>query len=396
MPKIELPSETRRWREFSVVFFAVAALLVWINAAISGKMNEPALIERAVEWQKRSKGVAVIPIPLEDKFKFSQHNDLSTMIQLAVLGSSTVMSVFYDEFDSRMYNFSVSSNGLHASIGQAQYLLDNYSNIKFMFISFDWALGYPFTPTEPTSAASFRRSDENWFNAHRSGLRRSLSTTQALFTVSQLQTSLANDAGLSFLGELLGLTVVETRCPTGERVAYFGTWFPGCGGFYPDGSSRLQTFMQPLDPRRASDILQEALGASSPYRAVLRLTSGEPSRIYLDHLARFSASLKARGGRLVLLLPPLIPGLESGIAAAGPDARALRKMKSALSSWAEANDVAIIDGGRSEDVGCDASEFVDAHHTLSSCFKKPFVGAQSRIGRPLILQTTNTTGAGDR
>jgi len=49
MPKIELPSETRRWREFNVVFCAVAALLVWINAAISGKMNEPALIERAVE-----------------------------------------------------------------------------------------------------------------------------------------------------------------------------------------------------------------------------------------------------------------------------------------------------------------------------------------------------------
>ena len=49
MPKIELPSETRRWREFNVVFFAVAALLVWINAAISGKMNEPALIERAAE-----------------------------------------------------------------------------------------------------------------------------------------------------------------------------------------------------------------------------------------------------------------------------------------------------------------------------------------------------------
>jgi len=71
-------------------------------------------------------------------------------------------------------------------------------------------------------------------------------------------------------------------------------------------------------------------------------------------------------------------------------------MKSALSSWAEANDVAIIDGGRSEDVGCDASEFVDAHHTLASCFRKLFVGAQSRIGRPLILQTTNTTGAGDR
>jgi hypothetical protein len=388
MPKVQLPSATRRSRHFPIVFLAVAALLVWINAVTSGKMNERSLIKRAVEWQKKSKGVAVVPVALEENFKFSLPDDLSRMIEVAVFGSSTVMSVLYDRFDTRMYNFSVSSNGLHASIGQAQYLVNLYPNIKFIFIGFDWALRYPFTPAEPASPASLHRSAEKWYSAYVSGLRRSLSTTQGLFTASQFQTSLVNDAGLSFVGQLFGRDVVETRCLTGERMAYFGASWPGCGGYYPDGSAHFETFLQPLDPKGASDVLQWALGNSSKYRSALRLTSGEPSRNYLDHLARLSASLKARGGQLVLVLPPLIPGLEIGIAA-GTDGPALRKMKSALSSWAQANEVVIIDGGRSEDAGCDVSEFVDAHHTLASCFKKVFASAQSRMGRMPIQRTAS-------
>src|SRR4051794_13920958 len=65
--------------------------------------------------------------------------------------------------------------------------------------------------------------------------------------------------------------------------------------------------------------------------------------------------------------------------AAGTDGPVLRKLKSALSSWAQANDVVILDGGRSEHTGCDVSEFVDAHHTLASCFKKVFASTQSRM-----------------
>jgi hypothetical protein len=359
-------------------------------------MNEPALIKRAVEWQKRSKGVAVVPVALEGNFKFPSSYDLIKTIEVAVLGSSTVMSVLYDQFDARMYNFSVSSNGLHASIGQAQYLVNLYPKIKFIFIGFDWALSYPFTPAEPASPASLHRSAEKWYSSYVSGLRKSLSTTQALFTASQLQTSLVNDAGLSFVGQLFGRDIVETRCLTGERMAYFGASWPGCGGFYPDGSAHFETFLQPLDPKGASDVLQKALGNSSGYRAALRLTGGEPSQNYLGHLARLAALLKARGGQLVLVLPPLIPGLEIGIAA-GTDGPALRRLKSALSSWAHANDVAIIDGGRSEEAGCDVSEFVDAHHTLASCFKKVFASAQSRLERTPIQRTASATvGAGDQ
>src|SRR5215218_4865766 len=114
MPKVQLPPATRSSRHFPVVFLAVAALLVWINAVMSGKMNEQALIKSAVEWQKKSKGLAVVPVALEENFKFKLPDDLARMIEVAVLGSSTVMSVFYDQFDIRMYNFSSSSNGLHA------------------------------------------------------------------------------------------------------------------------------------------------------------------------------------------------------------------------------------------------------------------------------------------
>ena len=62
-------------------------------------------------------------------------------------------------------------------------------------------------------------------------------------------------------------------------MAYFGASWPGCGGFYPDGSAHFETFLQPLDPKGASDVLQKALGNSSGYRAALRLTGGSQVRI---------------------------------------------------------------------------------------------------------------------
>lgn len=174
---------------------------------------------------------------------------------------------------------------------------------------------------------------------------------------------------------------METRCATGERLAYFGALWPGCGGFYPDGSVRFDSFRPPAN-QKAARVLKNAL---EQYGAMLRLTGGQPDRDYLDRLAGLSTELRASRSRLILVLPPLFPGVESGLAA-GPEGVALARLKAVLSEWAQANDVEIIDGGRSEDAGCNASEFVDGHHALTSCYAKVFEGALSHSALELGSQ----------
>lgn len=367
--------EYTKYRRFSYIFIAIVLIMVWVNAVTSGRLNEPALIASAYRWQNRSNGVVVVPVNLEGTYKASLPDARARSIDTAVLGSSTVMSIAADMLHGSMYNFSSSAAGLHTSVGQAEYLVDAYDHIKVVLIGYDWALGYPFMLAE---VAPFRRSHRlraGFPTPSAAGLRKSLSTTQALFTASQLQTSILNDAGLSFVGQLFGHDVVETRCPTGERLAYFGAAWPGCGGFFPDGSVRFETFMSPLNAQRGQEILQQGLHG---YAAALRRTNGEPNRAYLDRLAHLSATLKARGGRLVLVLPPLIPGLE-GRLASGSEGASLTKLKSTVAEWAQANAVDIVDAGRSEDVGCGVHEFVDGHHALASCYRKALAGLTSSL-----------------
>ena len=80
----------------------------------------------------------------------------------------------------------------------------------------------------------------------------------------------------------------------------------------------------------------------------------------------------AQGGRVVLLLPPLMPGMEVGLARTEHSGALLRATKEALESWSTRERLPLLDAGRSERFGCTVDEFIDPHHALPGCYRKAF------------------------
>jgi hypothetical protein len=75
------------------------------------------------------------------------------------------------------------------------------------------------------------------------------------------------------------------------------------------------------------------------------------------------------GGCLALLVP-LIPGLDARLAASAHSGEKLRRTKAVLAQWAKQQQTVIFDAGASEQYGCTATEFIDAHHALPVCYRK--------------------------
>jgi len=88
---------------------------------------------------------------------------------------------------------------------------------------------------------------------------------------------------------------------------------------------------------------------------------------------------KNKGGGIVFLLPPLLPGMERALATAPATAAYLTHTKLALQQWSQHENLTLIDAGKSEDFGCVATEFVDEHHALPECYAKIFVRFQSNL-----------------
>src|SRR5262249_14952115 len=70
---------------------------------------------------------------------------------------------------------------------------------------------------------------------------------------------------------------------------------------------------------------------------------------------------------MVLLLPPLAPGLEAALARQPRWSACLAHTKAALDTWARRAGVSVIDAGAAERAGCTPQEFVDEHHAYPEC-----------------------------
>ena len=109
-----------------------------------------------------------------------------------------------------------------------------------------------------------------------------------------------------------------------------------------------------------------------PISAALTKSGGEPNPVILERIAALARSMQARGGGVILFMPPLLPGLERALLNAPHTAAQLQRTKQILDAWARAHDLIIIDGGQCERYGCVAHEFVDEHHALPECYTRIF------------------------
>jgi hypothetical protein len=277
--------------------------------------------------------------------------------------------------DIRAYNFSQSANLLGAVAGEAE-ALAAIESIKWIVVPLDWAVGLAFTPGvtppageligpaavegPPPPGALAKLADALSAPRVRDLFRALRGIARAPDPMRALRTLFFAEAG------------DEYRCADGTPARDYDTIYRGrCVGFRYDGSATFGN-LRPLTDERAAALLASAVLPESPYVAPLVRAKGEIPADVLDRLAKLAPVLRQRGGDLIVLVPPLMPGLQRAIAGNPAASAALAHWSETLAAWAVKNGVTVLDAGASENYGCLVPEFVDEHHTLPACYEKVF------------------------
>lgn len=377
--------DTRRQHVNFVTVFAVATAVVLLPVLtlnyILGlrSLGGGAAVINASQWQHATHGVTYAP-PLSGNrpFKSARLFDRLPDINTVVFGSSTVMGITQSVFPPgmRIYNFAQSGNGLTTMIAEAEFLERQNPGLKWLVIPLDWALGFVYTPgaPEPETLAAPTAADAAETKVP---IAAQLQDALALPRIKNLWGIVlgiirARSPGAAFREVFLQDASDEYRCADGTRAKDYDTILRGtCTGFRDDGSATFGN-LEPVPPRRAAALIASAVVASSKYAVALAQTGGEPNPVLLERLSGLARNMQVRGGRLLLFLPPLLPGLEVALLKAPHTAASLRRTKDALNQWAIAHDLVIIDAGQAESYGCLVPEFVDEHHALPQCYARIF------------------------
>ena len=361
---------------------AVLAPAVALNVVLGDRsLGDPATTREASEWQQATRGVTYSPpIMNNHAFKTLRLHDRLPEINALVAGASSVFGITEAMFPEGMkiYNFSQAANPVAHYLGEAQYLSRHYpQRIKWLVIPFDWSIGFLFeqgTPAEvdlsPKTAVVAARTLEPPLY---SKLLDALSYPKMVNLATVFRDALrARDKWKALKQVFLEKSSDEYTCPDGARAKDFDVLYRGkCGGFYYDGSSTFSAWKQ----IRAEDVQSRVLvaaGPSSKYSQSLNATGGRPNAAFLDATARLNSELRQAGGGVIVVLPPLIPGLEDLLSRASHSSASLARLKQTLREWAGRERVVLLDAGRSERFGCEPLEFMDEHHPLKECYRKVF------------------------
>ncbi|HTM52968.1 MAG TPA: hypothetical protein VL175_03030 [Pirellulales bacterium] len=333
----------------------------------------------ASEWQHATRGVTYAPpISRNRPFKTLRLDDRIQEINTVVFGSSTTMSITGEAFPPALksYNFAQSGNALRSVIGEVEYVVEHWGDrTRLLVVPLDWALGFVYERGEPTPAELTPEAALREGKATRPSLSAELTDALSLPRLRILvdiirEVLKASDKAAAFRQIFIEPAGPEYRCQDGTPARDFDVVFRGmCNGFRYDGSATFAD-QKRLDTARAQALLATAASGSEQYAAALRRGHGEPNLALLDHLARLAHRLESKGGKLVVLLPPLLPGVEDALAHAPHSGPPLRRTKDALEAWSTRERITILDAGRSERYGCTGTEFIDRHHALPSCYRK--------------------------
>ncbi len=340
-----------------------------------------AAVAHASQWQSATRGVTYAPpLSANRPFKAARLFDRLRDINTVVFGSSTAMGITQDLFPGEMkiYNFSQTGNPLHTVIAEAEFLRQrNPDALKWLLIPLDWGLGFLYLPGAP-GKEDLAPAAHNAPPQH-----------AAVPVAQQLQDALSLPRVKNLFGIIAGIARAPSppaafgeiflqeagddyRCADGTPAKDFDTIFRGtCTGFRYDGSATFAN-LEPVPERRVASLIASAVVPSSKYAVELAKARGEPNPQLLERLALLAREMKQTGGGVILLLPPLLPGLEQAALNAAYTAAPLRRTRQILDAWARTQNLAIIDAGQSERFGCVAAEFVDEHHALPACYARIF------------------------
>ncbi len=311
----------------------------------------------ALRWQNKTKGVMSMSAAVSTKFKemstdyFISKNDVDTLI----LGSSTSAGMRAYMFNGHIaYNGAKNSNPLHKTISEANYYIKYSNDIKYIFIAFDWALGFPYKKYSNRKDIPSSSSDDsvNLFIK----IKDAVSYQRVKIVAFNLYNNIFNPA-------------TTYKCPKENNIGtdfFFTPQVPRiCSGIRYDGSGTF-SIQEPLSKKKWRNLLNTGL---EDYKKPLRDSLGKVDLRYLDDLKKIDENLKGRGGKLFIVVPPLMPGATALIKKSG-DGEYLEKTMNTLLAFTAKNDIDIIDASQSEKYGCIFSDFMDIHHAFPECYKK--------------------------
>lgn len=356
------------------------ATVVGLNVLLGHRAQGSLAITRAAsEWQERTRGVTYPP-PISNTrpFKSLRLHDRRSGIDGVLLGSSTAMGVTAAMFPPgmRVYNFTIAGNGTSSVVGEALHIQRRLGpSIKWLFLALDWSVGGiylkgPAQEIDLTPRVQLAQAGLATVPVHERVLDAlTLPKVRNLGTVL-LRIARAPAPVAAFRQAFLAGAPAQYQCPDGTPAVDFDVVNLGkCSGYRYDGSWTYfgQDRLREAEGRPR---VQAALSPASKYSQYLIAAQGEPYGPYLAAIAEVAGALRERGGHLIVLLPPLVPGLEQAFLASPRNGPYLERTRAALERWARASDIVVLDAGRSENFGCTAAEFTDEHHAAPECFAK--------------------------
>jgi len=373
-----------------------AIALNWILLKNEG--NVEAMSFAASDWQQQTHGITYSPTMGNNGFfKTLRLNDRLPEVNTVVMGASTAFTIDNDMLPLgwKLYNYSQSGSPLRASIAQAEYLAEHAPQIRQHIIMLDWVIDFIYQPGEipPVNLAPADRNAIPAPTTHSplDTLKEAVSYPRMakLWQVLRSVTH-APHPQQAFREYFLQIASDEYTCPDGQsRGMDVGVYNRGaCNGFRYDGSA---TFSDYTRAESASRTIVGALASSSMYAHALQHTQGIPDPLLFSRLAALNDKLAAQGATLILIVPPLMVGMEKAFLASRQLSPYLQRTKRELNAWSKQHQVVLADFSQSEHFGCTEDEFLDAHHAVKSCYQKIFAdfwqNAKKPDGTPLLRDT---------
>jgi len=371
---------------FAATLLPIFALNLQLGSLTLGNTDS---VRQASAWQQATHGVTYAPT-LSDTglFKTLRLHDRLPQINSVVFGSSTALGVSAAAFPPPMqaYNFAQTGHGLMSAISEAEWLTAHTDNVKYLVIPLDWSLGFIYAEGEPVPTDLAATTAQQQAATHANAiplldrLRDALSYPRvaSLFDILR-QVLRAQDSRAAFRQYFLQAVGDDYRCADGTWAKDFDTIYRGtCTGFRFDGSA---TFANLEPVKDARPMILSATVSSSKYTLNLMGKQGEPNPAMLRHLAALARQAESKGGKLLLFMPPLLPGMEAAFLQHPQLSATLAHSKDVLRAWATRENMVIFDAGQSEHFGCNAAEFVDEHHALPACYAKVFAAFWNKYAR---------------
>lgn len=355
-----------------VVLATVLTLNLIIGARALGSAEGT---RQASVWQEQTRGVTYAPPAGNTRpFKALRLADRLPSINAVVLGSSTVMGLTEALFppEWRSYNMAVTGNVTGVIAAEAAYIERHFTSVRHVLVGLDWSVGNIYgaggVGQVDLSADFYTRAYDSNAVPLIKRIEDALSWPRVTSLGSVIGGALKSDAPMAALrGALFDFGGREYRCPDNAVARDFDLINRGlCRGYRYDGSWTFANDSR-LSPAQAATLSAAAAAPSSKYTRLLCSTDGTPNAVYLDHLAATAKRFKDKGGEMIFLLPPLVPGLEAALMKHPRWKPCLEKTKTALAAWAQREGLVVIDAGAAERAGCSSYEFADEHHAYPEC-----------------------------